>query len=71
MSTNDTKNNRSRRAIVLVLLVAPFIGTLWVSTYNHVAPDFAGIPFFYWYLFLWVLISAVLTLVAYLLTRRA
>ena len=34
------------------------------------APELAGIPFFYWYQFAWVVVAAVLTAIVYLATRR-
>ena len=51
------------------LLVLPFIGMLWTPFYNHVEPRLGGVPFFYWYQFLWVLIGAALTGFVYLATR--
>lgn len=59
---------RSARTWWYLLLVIPFIAMLWVPSYASVSPDFAGIPFFYWYQFLWVLISAAITAIVYLLT---
>lgn len=52
-----------------ILLAAPFVALLWVSSYAKDEPRLLGFPFFYWYQFLWVIISAVLTLVAYRLVR--
>ena len=52
-----------------LLLLAPFVGVLWVPFYNAIEPSWAGIPFFYWYQFLWVLISSVLTLIVYFATK--
>ena len=34
---------------------------LWVPFYNRVAPQWNGVPFFYRYQLLWVVIGAVLT----------
>ena len=51
-----------------LLLLAPFVGTLWPPFYNHADPPLFGLPFFYWYQLLWVLISAVITAVVYLAT---
>jgi hypothetical protein len=66
---NDSTGSKGRQW-VLLLLVIPFIGTLWLPFYAHVQPELGGaIPFFYWYMFLWVIITAVLTGVVYLLTR--
>lgn len=58
-----------RRASHL-LLVLPFIGTLAVPLYNAREPFLGGIPFFYWYQFLWIPLSAVLTAIVYLATRE-
>ena len=52
-----------------ILLAAPFVALLWVSSYAQDAPRLFGFPFFYWYQFLWVLISAVSTYFAYRLVR--
>ncbi len=38
-----------------LLLLLPFAGTLWVPLYNRVEPALWGFPFFYWYLFAWLL----------------
>jgi hypothetical protein len=48
----------------------PFIAMLWVPSYASGQPAFYGIPYFYWYQFLWILISAVLTAVVYFMTRE-
>jgi Protein of unknown function (DUF3311) len=58
-----------RRAVYL-LLVLPFLGTLAVPLYNTREPALAGIPFFYWYQFLWIPLSAALTAVVYFATRE-
>jgi Na+/proline symporter len=50
-----------------ILLAAPFVALLWVTSYNKDKPRLWGFPFFYWYQFLWVVITAVLTSIAYLL----
>jgi hypothetical protein len=43
---------------------------LWVGSYAKVDPTFIGIPFFYWYQMLWVLVSTALTMTAYTLWNR-
>ncbi|MFH8519361.1 DUF3311 domain-containing protein [Streptomyces gelaticus] len=58
------------RVVIALCLVAPFVAMLWVSSYAKVDPTFIGIPFFYWYQMLWVLISTALTTVAYKLWQR-
>jgi hypothetical protein len=48
------------------LLLIPFVAVLWVPFYNSVEPSLGGIPFFYWYQLLWVLISSALIFFIYL-----
>ena len=52
---------------LLLLLLLPFIALCWPPFYNSVDPEFVGIPFFYWYQLLWVIITAIITAVVYLL----
>ncbi|MGI9099787.1 MAG: DUF3311 domain-containing protein [Solirubrobacteraceae bacterium] len=52
------------------LLALPLLGLLYPPLYATRDPELAGIPFFYWYQFAWVVVSAVLTLVVFLATRR-
>ena len=54
-----------------LLLVVPFVGTLWVPFYDSVDPKLGGVPFFYWYQFLWIGIGAAVTAVVYFATRSA
>ncbi len=56
---------RPARAWWYLLLAIPFIAVLWVPLYASTSPEIAGIPFFYWYQFVWVVISAVLTGIVY------
>ena len=55
--------------VITIVLVAALIGTLWVPFYNRLTPALGGFPFFYWYQLLWVPIVAILSAIAYLLTR--
>jgi len=43
------------------LLALPFVGLIWTPFYNSVEPSLWGIPFFYWYQFLWVFLTPALT----------
>jgi uncharacterized RDD family membrane protein YckC len=54
-----------------LLLLVPFIAILWVPFYASGTPVVFGFPFFYWYQFLWIVITAVLTAVVYFATREA
>jgi hypothetical protein len=59
-----------RRSSWQLLLVLPFVGELWVPFYDHIEPKLGGVPYFYWYQFLWVLVGAGLTAVVYFATER-
>lgn len=62
-----TRRERGRRSWLLLLLLVPFIALLWPPFYNYNQPDFIGIPFFYWFQLLWIVITAILTAVLYAL----
>lgn len=51
------------------LLVLPFVGMLWVPFYNQREPALAGFPYFYWYQFAWIGVSAGLTAIVYFAMR--
>ncbi|MHB1529017.1 MAG: DUF3311 domain-containing protein [Acidiferrobacteraceae bacterium] len=55
----------SRKYLWYWLLLVIYVFILWVPFYNHLQPTFVGIPFFFWYQFLWVIISAILTAIVY------
>jgi len=57
--------HRARRVLAALCLAAPPLGLLWVPWYAGGGPALAGVPFFYWYQFAWVPVSAFLLLVAY------
>ena len=38
-----------------LMLLIPFAATLAVPLYNRAEPALWGFPFFYWYLFAWLL----------------
>ncbi|MER8046486.1 DUF3311 domain-containing protein [Streptomyces sp. NPDC094032] len=58
------------RVVIALCLAAPFVAMLWVGSYAKVDPTFIGIPFFYWYQMLWVVVSTGLTMLAYQLWKR-
>ena len=70
MSDQDDEHRPVRRVLwARLLLIVPFIAMLWVSSYNTADPMLAGIPFFYWYQLLWILIGAVLIAFVYVVER--
>lgn len=48
-----------------VLLLSAFVALLWVPSYAHLTPSLGGIPFFYWYSMLWLVINAICQFLAY------
>jgi hypothetical protein len=62
---DDSINGRKDRRGWLWLLLLPFVALLWPAFYSSVQPTLAGIPFFFWYQFLWIAIAAVLTALVY------
>lgn len=52
-----------------LLLLIQFIAVLWPPFYNRVEPSWIGMPFFYWYQLLWIIIGAILTAMLHRLLR--
>ena len=63
--------NKTLIAIAAILLAIPVVALLWVSSYARETPRLGGIPFFFWYQFLWVFICAGLTYAAHRLVLAA
>jgi hypothetical protein len=53
-----------------LLFVIQFVAVLWPPFYNRIEPLWLGLPFFYWYQMLWVIVSAVITAIVYFATRE-
>ncbi len=51
--------------VTAVMLLAAMVALLWVPSYAKLTPALGGIPFFYWYSLLWLLLNAVLQLASY------
>jgi hypothetical protein len=51
--------------VVRYLLALPFIGLLWLPFYNQELPALFGFPFFYWYQFAWVPLTALIIWLVY------
>jgi hypothetical protein len=52
-----------------ILFIIQFIAVLWPPFYNKAEPMLIGLPFFYWYQLLWVIVGAGLTAIVYFATR--
>jgi hypothetical protein len=57
--------NKGLLAAAGVCLVIPLVALLWVTSYSKETPRLGGIPFFFWYQFLWVFITSALTYAAH------
>ena len=66
----DKKAQGRRFRPSMLLLLLPFVGVLWVPFYNRVDPELAGIPFFYWYQMLWIVLGALILLPAWMGGRK-
>lgn len=53
------------------LLVLPFFAVIWPALYAKSEPAIWGIPFFYWYQFIWIALSGALAGLVYLLARHS
>jgi len=62
---DERPRKRGFRLSYLLLLV-PFAAMLWVPSYNRIEPELAGIPFFYWYQLVWIVLGAAILLPAWL-----
>jgi hypothetical protein len=65
----DIQKKRDGWSWWYLLFVVQFLVILWPPLYNRADPTLLGIPFFYWFQLLWVIVSAVLTAVVYLATK--
>ncbi len=66
---SERRPRTATKLLWYLLLLPPFVGMLWVPFYNSVEPTLGGVPFFYWYQAVWILIGCVLTAGVYLATR--
>jgi Protein of unknown function (DUF3311) len=68
--SEDRNGSSGGQSWVYWLLIIPFIATLWVPFYNSIEPTWQGIPYFFWYQFLWIILGAGITAIVYFLTER-
>lgn len=61
----ETQPKRKASRWWYLLVLPPLIGTLFPGMYFHASPELWGIPFFYWYQMLWVIISCITTGIMY------
>lgn len=59
------KISRTRRTVWYVILFIPFFVAICVPLYNRIEPSVFGIPFFYWFQFVLIIVAAIVTALAY------
>jgi Protein of unknown function (DUF3311) len=69
--SQDQRLSRSATVKAAVLLAIPILALLLVPLYARATPRLWGIPFFYWYQFLWVFLTGGLTYAAYVVIIHA
>src|SRR3954453_2054925 len=75
MSQESASSPRQRSTglwiLIGVILLPAVVVPLWVPLYDKTDPTLWGFPFFYWFQFAMILMSAVLTALAYSLSLAA
>jgi hypothetical protein len=54
----------------LLLLLVPYLALCFPQWYARSTPEMFGFPFFYWYQFLWVVLTSALLGLYYRLSRQ-
>jgi hypothetical protein len=63
--------NKGLLVVAGVFLAIPIVALMWVSSYSREDPKLGGMPFFFWYQFLWVFLTAALTYCAHRIVLAA
>lgn len=66
----ENGSRKSGRSWWYLLFLVQFVLCLWVPFYNKFEPTFLGLPFFYWFQLLLVLVGAALTAIVYFATEK-
>ncbi len=68
-AATDRQQNRAGWSWWYLLFLIQFVAVLWPPFYNNAEPNLIGIPFFYWYQLLWVILGAILTAIVHFATE--
>jgi uncharacterized protein DUF3311 len=63
--TLETRVSKKKFNPLLLLLLLPVIVLCWPPFYDMQEPNLIGIPFFYWFQILWIVLTAIITAVVY------
>jgi Protein of unknown function (DUF3311) len=66
---NGAQKNNRKGSWWYLLFVIQFAVVLWPPFYNKIEPTLLGVPFFYWFQLMWVIVSAAFTALVYFATR--
>ncbi len=75
MATDPTtltpKNSRANKKspTIWILLAVPYLALCFPQLYARTTPSLMGFPFFYWYQFLWVVLTSAILGAVYLRLR--
>ncbi|MFP3280402.1 MAG: DUF3311 domain-containing protein [Vulcanisaeta sp.] len=65
MTTETTERVATWRKVVAgVLFTIPWIFYLLLTLYDTAQPELGGVPFFYWFQTLWLVVSSILFIIA-------
>jgi hypothetical protein len=65
LEVEPTTNSRRTSRWWLLPLILPYAGLLFPQIYARQTPVLFGFPFFYWYQFLWVILTSAILGVVY------
>jgi hypothetical protein len=60
------RRGSAAQTLWILIFLALFAVALAVPFYNRIEPTLFGVPFFYWFQFVWIIVAAIVTGVAYL-----
>ncbi len=61
------KRSVGKDVVAAILLLIPFLAYIDLGSFDKVTPELYGVPFYYWYQTVWLVISAILFVIAALL----
>lgn len=53
-----------------LLLLVPALALIFPGVYARQTPEFFCIPFFYWYQFVWIILTGILTAIVFFATEE-
>jgi hypothetical protein len=71
VNAHDRSRKRAWKVVGYALLLGECVVILIPSVYGRLAPKLFGIPFFYWFQLLWILVAMAVTGLAYLFVAGA